>query len=311
MKKNIWIDCDPGHDDALAILVALANPEKLNVLGISTIGGNQRLEKVTQNARNILQFIHAKTPLVAGQETPLVKTLTIAPEAHGDSGMDGPFFEDGEYPVLSQNAILYMYETLMKTEGKTTLVGLGPLTNLALLLKTFPEVKDKIECISIMGGGLDRGNYNSLAEFNIFVDPEAAHIVFHSGINIIMSGLDVTEKAAITLGEIQSLKNKGRVSQLVYELLSFYNESGKQFGFVDSPLHDLCAIAYLLAPDMFCGENYYVDVITDNNASRGMTFADKRLVTQSKTNSFVLLDVKRKEFVELLLKSLEELDNAR
>ena len=306
--RQIWIDCDPGHDDAMAILTAIANPEKLKILGISTVGGNQTIEKVTTNAKNILEFVHSDIPLAKGQDKPLVKPLNTAPEAHGDGGMDGSYFNGTDYPVVSENAVEYMYHKIMESKEKTTLVALAPLTNLALLLKVYPEVKEKIECISMMGGGISHGNCTELAEFNIYVDPEAAHIVFHSGISVIMAGLDVTENAAITLNEIKTLKDKGKVSHLAYELLSFYNESGKQFGFVDSPIHDLCAVEYLIKPEIFSGKNYYVDIVTDNGISRGQTLADLRKVPKHKDNVFVLKQVDRKKFVETLVEGLEKLD---
>lgn len=307
--KNILIDCDPGHDDALALLVALANEEKLNVIGVSTIGGNQTLNKVTQNAKNILNFIEVNIELAMGQSKPLVKPLKTAPEAHGESGMDGPYFSGNDYPISSENSILFMYKKIIESKDKVIIVALGPLTNIALLIKTFPEVKKKIECISLMGGGLDHGNCTELAEFNIYADPEASHIVFHCDIPIIMSGLDVTEKSEITVEEIEQLKDKGKVSNLAYELLSFYNKSGEQFGFIDSPIHDLCAVAYLLDESIFEGQNYYVDVITDCGKSRGLTFADKRRIPKSKPNALVLLNVNREKFVKVLLDALKKWDS--
>ena len=309
--RNIVIDCDPGHDDALAIMAAFAHPEKFQILGITTAGGNQTVEKVTQNAKNILSFIRADIPLAKGQERPLVKSLETAGEAHGDSGMDGPYFSGNDYPVVSENAVLFLYEKIMSCQEKVTIVALAPLTNIALLLKTFPDVKKKIECISLMGGGIKHGNCTELAEFNIYVDPEAAHIVFHSDIPIIMSGLDVTEKAVITEKEILSLKQKGRVSNLVYELLSFYHESGKQFGFKDSPLHDLCAVQYLITPEIFTGEFRYVDVITDEGAARGQTFADLRMLPKHQENVFVLMGVDRERFITSLIEGLSLLDSGK
>lgn len=309
--RNIVIDCDPGHDDALAIMAAYAHPEKLHILGISTVGGNQTVEKVTQNAKNILSFIGAEIPLAKGQERPLVKPLETGGEAHGDSGMDGPYFSGNNYPVVSENAVMFLYEKIMACPEKVTVVALAPLTNIALLLKTFPDVKNKIECISLMGGGISHGNCTELAEFNIYVDPEAAHIVFHSGIPIIMSGLDVTEKAVITEKEICSLKQKGKVSNLVYELLSFYHESGKQFGFKDSPLHDLCAVQYLLTPEIFKGESRYVDVFTDEGTARGQTFADLRMLPKHQENVFVLTGVDRERFITSLIEELSLLDSGK
>lgn len=309
--RNIVIDCDPGHDDALAIMAAFAHPEKFQILGITTVGGNQTVEKVTQNAKNILSFIGADIPLAKGQERPLVKPLETGGEAHGDSGMDGPYFSGNDYPVVSENAVLFLYEKIMSCPEKVTIVSLAPLTNIALLLKTFPDVKNKIECISLMGGGIRHGNCTELAEFNIYVDPEAAHIVFHSDIPIIMSGLDVTEKAVITEKEILSLKQKGRVSNLVYELLSFYHESGKQFGFKDSPLHDLCAVQYLITPEIFTGEVRYVDVITDEGSARGQTFADLRMLPKHQGNVFVLMGVDRERFITSLIEGLSLLDSGK
>lgn len=191
---------------------------------------------------------------------------------------------------------------------KVTLVAIAPLTNIALLLKVYPEVKKKIECISMMGGGISHGNCTELAEFNIHVDPEAAHIVFHSGVKIIMSGLDVTEKAVITRREIDSLKHKGKASNLVYELLDYYYESGKQFGFKDSPLHDLCAVQYLLQPEIFRGSLKYVDVITEDGIARGQTFADLRALPKNPANIFVLTEVNRELFIKNLITGLEYLD---
>ncbi|MCT1901603.1 nucleoside hydrolase [Oceanobacillus sojae] len=305
--KHIIIDCDPGHDDALAILTAIANRKKINILGVTTIGGNQTLEKVTANAKNILEYVDSSIPLATGQAEPLTKSLRIAPEAHGDSGMDGPYFHGEKYPIASDNAVLFMYNKMMECDHKVILVGLGPLTNIALLLKVFPQIKNKIEYISIMGGGLDHGNITPLAEFNIYVDPEAAKIIFQSDLPIVMSGLDVTEKAEITVDEIESLQHKGRVSHLAYELLHFYNQSGRQFGFTNSPIHDLCAIAYILNPEIFSGSFYSVDVVTDGTA-RGLTFADKRFVSDKTKNTLVLDEVDRDKFVDLLIGALAVLD---
>lgn len=141
--KNILIDCDPGHDDALAILTAIAHSKIINILGITTIGGNQTLEKVTTNAKNILDFVNSTIPLATGQPGPITKELRIAPEAHGASGMDGPYFNGEDYPIASMNAITFMYEKMMNCDEKVILVGLGPLTNIALLIKVFPEVQKK------------------------------------------------------------------------------------------------------------------------------------------------------------------------
>lgn len=307
--KYLLIDCDPGHDDALAILTSCAHKEELKILGITTVGGNQTLEKVTKNAGNILNFIHEEIPLAPGQEGPLVKTLSPAPEAHGDSGMDGPYFKKKEYPLASDNGVTFLYEKIMESPEKVTIAALAPLTNIALLLKTFPQVKEKISCISMMGGGIYHGNRTALAEFNIYADPEAAQIVFASGLPVVMAGLDVTEKATVSVEQIESLKEKGRVSRLAYELLSFYHETGKQFGFTESPIHDLCAVAYLLEPDMFSGTYEHINVITEEGRARGLTYADRRLTCGEMKNVLVLDQVDRQRFAELLFAALEQLDH--
>lgn len=306
--KNLLIDCDPGHDDALAIMTALANPESVTVLGITTIGGNQTLTKVTENAKNILSFLKADIPLAMGQVGPLVKPLQTAPEAHGDSGMDGPYFDGADYPIASTNGVQFLAEKILSSKDKVTLVALGPLTNIALLIKNYPEVLPQIEEISLMGGGIHHGNQTALAEFNIYVDPDAAEIVFQSEIPIIMSGLDVTEKAEITVAEINQLKNEGKVSHLAYELLSFYNQSGRQFGFINSPIHDLCAVVYLLKPELFNGSFADIHVITDDSPARGLTYGDFRRIAPEPKNTLVLDDVDREGFVEILRTALVRLD---
>ncbi|EOH82532.1 nucleoside hydrolase [Enterococcus raffinosus] len=306
--KNLLIDCDPGHDDALAIMTTLANPEAFNVLGITTIGGNQTLKKVTKNAKNILHFLEVEIPLASGQAGPLVKPLQTAPEAHGASGMDGPYFDGADYPLCTTNGVRFLAEKILASEEPVTLVALGPLTNIALLIKNYPEVLPQIEEISLMGGGINHGNQTPLAEFNIYVDPDAAEIVFQSGIPIIMSGLDVTEKAEITVDEIAQLKNQGKVSHLAYELLSFYNQSGRQFGFVNSPIHDLCAVVYLLKPEIFAGNYVDIHVITDDSPARGLTYGDFRKMAPDVKNTFVLQEVNRKKFVDVLTEALTRLD---
>ena len=306
--RHIVIDCDPGHDDALALMVALASTDELSVLAVTTIGGNQTLAKVTANARHILGLLRSDVPLASGQEGPLVKALRCAPEAHGDSGMDGPVLSGYDHPVVSDNAVVFLRDTIMSCPEPVTIVALGPLTNIALLLRTFPEVKKRIDMISLMGGGVNHGNSTALAEFNIFVDPEAARIVYSSGLPIVMAGLDVTERAQITTDEIESLHGRGPISEVSYELLRFYNESGRQFGFIDSPIHDLCAVEYLLDPTLFIGERYHVDVVTDEGAARGLTFVDARPKPEAPDNALVLTDVDRPRFVARLRDALEALD---
>ncbi|MEK4190622.1 MULTISPECIES: nucleoside hydrolase [Paenibacillus] len=308
MPTPIIIDCDPGHDDAIAILLAIANSEKLDLRGITTVGGNQILDKITENALKVISFVNADIPVAKGAAGPLFGKLVTGEEAHGESGMDGPLLPPSKFRPVEQGAVEFMLNIIRSSEEKITLVPMAPLTNIALLITAYPEIKDRIEKISLMGGGISYGNVTSTAEFNIYVDPEAARIVFESGIPIIMSGLDVTDKAAIFEDEILALKERGPVSTMVGELLDFYSIYGKKMGYVGSALHDPCAVAWLLHPELFEFEHLYVTVETEGKLTRGMTVADRRKKTDRPANVQVLVGVDREAFMKLIFDSLEKLD---
>lgn len=306
--RNVIIDCDPGHDDAIAILMAIANSDKINIKGITTVGGNHILEKITDNALKILSLVNEDIKLAKGAKGPLFRKLETGANEHGDSGMDGPIMDPPKYKPIEKSAIEFMREIICNSKEKITLVPIGPLTNIAILFKTYPEVKENIELISLMGGGVSVGNVTPMAEFNIYVDPEAAKIVFDSGIPIVMSGLDVTHKALIYFDEIDKLKEGGKVSRVVGELLDFYSLFSKKHGFKGSALHDPCAIAYLLQPELFKYKDLSVDVETKGELTRGMTVADNRLNSYVNPNVRVLLDVDRDKFVNIIFEALEKLD---
>lgn len=308
MRTPIIIDCDPGHDDAIAILLAIANSEKLDLRGITTVGGNQILDKITENALKVISFVNADIPVAKGAAGPLFGKLVTGEEAHGESGMDGPLLPPSKFRPVEEGAVEFMLNIIRSSEEKITLVPMAPLTNIALLITAYPEIKDRIEKISLMGGGISYGNVTSTAEFNIYVDPEAARIVFESGIPITMSGLDVTDKAAIFEEEIVALKERGPVSTMVGELLDFYSIYGKKMGYVGSALHDPCAVAWLLHPELFESEHLYVTVETEGKLTRGMTVADKRKKTDRPANVEVLVGVDREAFMKLIFDSLEKLD---
>ncbi|MEK3984927.1 nucleoside hydrolase [Paenibacillus sp. FSL K6-3166] len=308
MRTPIIIDCDPGHDDAIAILLAIANSEKLDLRGITTVGGNQILDKITENALKVISFVNADIPVAKGAAGPLFGKLVTGEEAHGESGMDGPLLPPSKFRPVEEGAVEFMLNIIRSSEEKITLVPMAPLTNIALLITAYPEIKERIEKISLMGGGISYGNVTSTAEFNIYVDPEAARIVFESGIPITMSGLDVTDKAAIFEDEIAALKERGPVSTMVGELLDFYSIFGKKMGYVGSALHDPCAVAWLLHPELFESEHLYVTVETEGKLTRGMTVADKRKKTDRPANVEVLVGVDREAFMKLIFDSLEKLD---
>ena len=288
---NILYDCDPGQDDAMALLTALGNPDKVKILCVSTVGGNQDINLVTQNAGHLLAFCEQQIPLVKGQAGPLLNQLRAQPEAHGKTGMDGSGNLDKyNYPVRKDNAILFMADILKKQPEKVTIVATGPLTNIALLIKTFPEALAKIVKIVVMGGGIDHGNVTKLAEFNIWTDPEAAQIVFDSPLEVVMAGLDVTEKTTITKKQIASLQAGGSVSKLA------------------SPVHDLVAMEYAIWPELFETVPANIKISTDHGDTYGQTYIASETSDNKGTENVLIKRMKVDLFFALLQKSLLFLD---
>jgi pyrimidine-specific ribonucleoside hydrolase len=300
------IDCDPGHDDAAAILMALAHPEALLLRAVTTVCGNNTLEKVTRNARHVLSVAGASATLAAGSARPLVGDPVISTEFHGESGMDGPaalpFYT---YPVSDRHAVEVMRMVL--EEGKQTVIAaLGPLTNIALLIRLYPSLVSGIEVISLMGGAIEGGNCTQDAEFNIFVDPEAAAIVFSSGIPIVMSGLDVTTKTLIQEGRFEYLREGGRAGKFFCELMDFYGSKSRKFNVTGCMLHDPCAIAWLLRPEIFRGEKHGIDVVLHGSA-RGKT-----LISPEKPETvLVLREADAGALTDLIITSIEAIDKKR
>lgn len=297
----VIMDCDPGHDDAIALIMAFAS-EKLDVRAVTTSAGNQTPEKTLNNALRILDYIGVDVPVAQGAKRPLLRELEIAPEVHGESGLEGPEIPDAVSKPVDMPAIDLMRKVIMESDEKITLIPTGPLTNIAMLLLAYPEVKEKIEQISLMGGAAYGGNWTPAAEFNILVDPEAAKVVYDSGLPIIMSGLDVTHKAMIMKDEVEVLRDLNtKVGIFVAELLDFFvkfhDEVWKLPG---CPLHDPCAVAYLIAPEIFESEQYAVAIETQGEFTTGMTVVDFNRQTGRDENVKVLLGVDRKKFIDLL-----------
>lgn len=311
MKKiNILIDCDPGHDDVMALLLALANRDKLNILGVSTVAGNQTLDKVTLNLRKLYTYLGVKTPIAVGSDRPIIRQLQTGAFVHGESGLDGFDFPTPTVDVDFSNALLFMRDALISCDEKVVLIATGPLTNIGLLLRAFPEVKEKIEYISLMGGSIYKGNVTPFAEYNIYADPEAADIVFCSGIPVVMSGLDVTHKAYITNEDILELEQiNGKVTGMCAKLLRFFTKFHTNEGYKNFPLHDVCAVMYVLNKEIFKGQNLLVQIDTSDTLHRGRTAADLReWITHDDTNTFALLDIDREKFIELLFGAFKKLD---
>ena len=306
-KIPIIMDCDPGHDDAIAIILACAS-EKLDVRAITTVGGNQTIAKTTNNALRVLAFIDKKIPVAMGANNPLRRELEIAPSVHGDSGLDGPELPQPKEEALKISAFELMAKVVEESDEKITLVPTGPLTNIAIFLLSYPHLKSKIERISLMGGTAIGGNWTASAEFIILVDPEAADIVFKSGIPITMSGLDVTHKAQVYPEDIEKIKNQGgKVAVMVGELLEFFIKFHKEIcGWEFAPLHDPCAVAWLINPDMFTSKKLNVQIDIDGEHTTGCTVTDFLNRFKLEPNTDVLLDVDRHQFVDMLIDAVNK-----
>lgn len=306
--KKVIMDCDPGIDDAVALTVLLAHPEIADVIGVTTVGGNVTLNYVTENAKKLLTFLGSNAELASGQAEPLVKEIETAGEIHGKTGMEGYDFpaESKDYPLTSDNAVTFMHDKLVNSDSKVSIIATAPLTNVALLLKTFPDIHDKIEHIYVMGGSTLQGNITLASEFNAYVDPEAAKIVFDSGVGVTLAGLNLTEnKAYMTMDEIKSIKNLGRVGEMASSILDFYANAELEKGMTKIPIHDACAVISMLKPELFTkSTNYSIDVSLTNDQFRGMTYPDRRVYAEEHNNVKVLEDVDREAFVKYLLDAI-------
>ncbi|RUS23081.1 inosine-uridine preferring nucleoside hydrolase-domain-containing protein [Endogone sp. FLAS-F59071] len=317
-KTLVWLDCDPGHDDAMAIILAGYHPS-IELLGISTVHGNQTLPKTTYNAASFLKasgLRHLK--VVPGQAAPLVKFPIVANEIHGDSGLDGSTLLPNPDPstiLHSEKAVVYMAQLFAKQPRKITLVATGPLTNVALLLTLYPEVKSKIDKIVLMGGAIGPGNRTPVAEFNIVVDPEAAHIVLHSGLPIHMIPLDVTHRAIVTGEVLTQLRSTcapdSKFCQLLVDLLLFYYETYKAvFGFKEGPpLHDPCAVAYVIDPSIFEVRDMRVEVVTHDGHACGQTICDIYNLSPHFKNVQMAVNIDPEALFDLMLNAWSEADS--
>ncbi|MGL6548171.1 pyrimidine-specific ribonucleoside hydrolase RihA [Aeromonas hydrophila] len=311
MVLPVILDCDPGHDDAIALILALASPE-LKVLAVTTSAGNQTPDKTLNNALRILTLLgRDDIPVAAGAPKPLARELIIADNVHGESGLDGPKLPDPAFAPVAMTALELMAKCLRESPEPVTLVPTGPLTNIALLLAAHPELKSKIARIVLMGGAAGAGNWTPAAEFNIYVDPEAADMVFKSGLPITMCGLDVTHEAQVMDEDIERVRAiTNPVAQCVAGLLDFFMiyHRDPKWGFAGAPLHDPCTIAWLLAPALFHGVECRVDIETGGTHTSGMTVVDRYGLTGKAANALVLLGLDRAGFIDLLVTRLRAFD---
>lgn len=306
------LDCDPGHDDAMAILLAAANPA-IDLLAITTVGGNQTLDKTTLNARRICTVAGiTDVPIAAGCAQPLTGTLRTAADVHGESGMDGPHFGEPTVPAQQIHAVDLIHDLLQEAVRPVTLVGVGPLTNLATLLRRFPGDRERIERIVIMGGSTERGNTAPYGEFNIVVDPQAAHEVLTSGIPTVWHGLNVTHQAAATSAVIERIAALGTpLAEVCVQLLTFFGDTYRElFGFDAPPVHDPVAVAYVIDPATVASAMLPMRVELVGEHTRGATVVDLAGTTGWTPNATVGLELDAPRFWDLMITAIRGLGAA-
>jgi pyrimidine-specific ribonucleoside hydrolase len=305
----IILDCDPGHDDAIAILLALASPE-IELVGITTVAGNQTLDKTTANALRVLEFAGCgDIPVFAGADRPFIREQDVAAHVHGESGLDGPDLPPPRGSAQAQHAVDFIAGELRARNGKLTLVPTGPLTNIGLLLALHPDVRP--ERIVLMGGSVGEGNRTPAAEFNIWADPEAAQRVFAAGFDATMVGLDVTHRALIKDEHTERLRASGPIGSMVAQLLDFYARFHKsRYPDLDgSPMHDPVCIAHLIDPTLMTVRDAFIEVDCSGGPSWGRTNVDARGREHfGAPNAKVGLDIDGDAFAELVVTRLTSLD---
>ena len=310
--RKIIIDTDPGQDDAVAILLALASPDEIELLGITAVAGNVPLALTAKNARIVCELAgHTEVPVYAGCDRPLKRPLITAEHVHGKTGLDGPDLPDPQMELTAGHGVDFIIDTLRAHDpGTVTLCPLGPLTNIATAFQKAPDVVDRVQEIVLMGGAyFEVGNITPTAEFNIHVDPEAADIVFSSGVPIVVMPLDVTHKALVTKLRNDAFRAIGtKVGIAVAEMTDFFERFDKEkYGSEGAPLHDPCVTAYLIRPDLFSGRHVNVEIETRSDLTLGMTVADWWGVTDRTPNALFIGDLDADGFFALLTERLARL----
>ena len=306
--KPVILDVDPGHDDAVAIMMACGSPG-LDLLAVTTVAGNATLPKTTRNALRVLSLVgRTDVPVGAGASEPLERSLRTAEDIHGESGMDGPRIPEAAFEPDERGAVELIADTLRESPEPVALIPVGPLTNIAAFLRAHPELKGRISRISLMGGSMGFGNTTPAAEFNVYVDPEAAREVFESGLPVTMSGLDVTHQAGAGRAERDRLRGIGGVGEVVAGFLDFFAGTYERvFGFDAPPLHDPVAVAAVLEPGLLRTRLMNVEVECESDLTRGETVCDLHGVTGRPPNAEVGVGLDREAFFDLLHDSLKRL----
>lgn len=286
-RTPIILDTDPGIDDAVAIAAALFSPQ-IDLKLITTVAGNVSVEKTTRNALQLMHFWGKDIPVARGAATPLVRKLRDAAYVHGETGMEGYAFVEHQRKPLAQPAFEAIWQVLNSSAEPLTLVTIGPLTNIALLLTQYPDCKSKIKRLVMMGGSAGRGNFTPNAEFNIAIDPEAAARVFASGLEIVMCGLDVTNQAMLSPAYLETLPHLNQTGKMLHALFSHYRSGSMTTGL---RMHDLCAIAWLVKPELFRMHSCFVAVETQGEYTAGTTVVDIEGRLERQPNAQVALDI--------------------
>ena len=310
--RKIIIDTDPGQDDAVAILLALASPDEIDLLGVVAVAGNVPLPLTQKNARIICELAgRPDMPVFAGCDAPMSRKLVTAEHVHGKTGLDGPQLPEPTMPLQGKHGVDFIIETLRAEPARTvTLVPIGPLTNIAVAFERAPDIIERVQEIVLMGGAyFEVGNITPAAEFNIYVDPEAAEIVFKSGVKLTVMPLDVTHKALTSAEWINDVKALGtEVGRMVAEWTDFFERfDTEKYGSKGAPLHDPCTIAYLIQPDLFEGRFINVEIETKSELTLGMTVADWWRVSGRAENAMFMGSVDAKGFFDLLTERLARL----
>jgi pyrimidine-specific ribonucleoside hydrolase len=297
------LDCDPGHDDALALVVGLARPE-LRLLAVTTVAGNAGLPETTRNALRILTLLgRTDIPVAAGAAGPLLHSLHVADNVHGASGLEGADLPEPAFAPRPEGAIELIRATLAASSEPVTIAAVGPLTNIALLVRTHPELLERVASIRVMGGAITEGNTTASAEFNVWQDPEAARIVFDCGRPVTLMTLDTTHQALFRAADVERLEGLGtRVATVFADLLRFFGRfHAQRYGWDGSPIHDAVTVAHLAVPDLVRTVAYRVDVETTSELTRGRTVVDLYAQTGRAPNVEVGREIDRERFVDLLI----------
>lgn len=306
-KIKMILDCDTGHDDAIALMVAASHPN-IDLLGVTVVAGNQTLDKTLPNTLNVCDHLGLDVKVYGGCDRPMVRDQVVAGDVHGTSGLDGPVFGPRTKQAETKHAVNYLIDTLMASDGDITLVPVGPLTNIAMAMRMEPRICKKIKQIVLMGGAYQLGNTTPAAEFNIFVDPEAAHVVFTSGVKLVMMPLDLTNTALATMPIIERMEKLGnKAGKLFSDIMRFTFKSQACNGLEAGPVHDVTAVVYLVAPELYKTKDMYCEIDLTHGPCYGRTVCDYNDRFHKKPNVTVGCSIKLDEFWDLVEDCLKRL----